>query len=79
MQTKIIIHMLCLILTFIYGCSIFRAAPLRDLKGDDVVLVLYKEKSFKNEVIGQLTKALAEKGYTVVTGNNKQRPAGLVR
>ncbi|MBN1290590.1 MAG: hypothetical protein JXB48_02040 [Candidatus Latescibacteria bacterium] len=69
-KRPIVIYIIAL--AIVSGCSMFRAAPDQSVKGDKVVLALYKETQFKNEVIKKLTESLPPKGYQVITGSNKQ-------
>ena len=71
MFTKKLVFLAWIIIPVIAGCSMFRAAPVQEVKGKKIVLVLYNENAFKNEVTGKLNEALAGKGYKVVTGNYK--------
>ncbi|MFC1508480.1 hypothetical protein ACFL60_02210 [Candidatus Omnitrophota bacterium] len=68
MIRKIII--VTLVLIVFTGCAGIQ--PIQKNKGNKVVCVLFKDTRFKTEVVGNLTKQLALKGYTVVTGSVKQ-------
>ena len=72
MLIKKLVFMVWFIIPVIAGCSVFSSAPVREVKGDDVVLMLYKNKRFKKGVISKLTEALAEKGSKIITGSVKQ-------
>lgn len=52
------------------GCAGIQ--PIQRNMGNKVVCVLFKDTRFKIEVVGNLTKQLSKKGYTVVTGSVKQ-------
>ncbi|MCE5248971.1 hypothetical protein LLG96_01995 [bacterium] len=50
------------------GCAAFKPSPVQDIKGKNVVCILFKDTRFKTEVVGKVTGELAPKGCRVVTG-----------
>ncbi len=45
-----LIFMVWFIIPVIAGCSMFSAAPVQEVKGDNVVLVLYKNKGSRKKL-----------------------------
>ena len=65
------VYVLALVFLFT-GCSIFVKAPVQEVKGDDVVCILFNDRRLKTEVVGNLRESLSKKVYKVVTDNVKR-------
>ena len=61
-----------IIVFLLAGCSIFVGTPVQEVKGENVVCILFNEKQFKVEVVKNLTENLTGKGYIVVTDRIKR-------
>ncbi len=57
----------------IAGCSILglRKPPVQEVKGDNVVCILFKNRTFKNEIVKNVTRFLNGKDLRVVTDTVK--------
>ena len=47
-------------------------SPVQELKGDNVVCILFNDRKFKTEVVDKISKSLKETGYEIVTDRVKR-------
>ena len=47
-------------------------SPVQEIKGDNVVCILFNDRKFKTEVVDKISKSLKESGYEIVTDRVKR-------
>ena len=57
---------------FLSGCSIFVKPPMQEVKGSNVVCIIFNDTRFKTEVVKDISENLSKKGYKVVTDKVKR-------